>query len=104
MVKERGGSQGGGEGGGEGDGGGGGAEGERFRNKAMHLCRDLHITWDLLTATVAHVHCVGVERAVPMLSVPAAPINLEEQLPIGVERLEHIAEIDHLRRRRCRKA
>ena len=32
-----------------------------------------------------------------MLSVARAPVNLKEQLSIGVERLERVDEIDHLR-------
>jgi hypothetical protein len=62
----------------------------------VHLHRNLHVARDLLAAAVAHIHRVGVERTVAMLGVAAAPIDLEEQLPIRMERLKRIDEIDHL--------
>ena len=48
------------------------------------LHRDLHVAWNLLAAAIAEIHPTRIQRTNAMLRVARAPVNLEEQLPVGV--------------------
>ena len=72
---------------------------ENVRGRAPTvLRRDLHRTRNLLPAAVPDVHGTCVERALTMLGMARAPVNLEQKLPIWdwVQRIESVDEIHNL--------
>ena len=68
------------------------------RRRLVGVFRDARLARRLLRAAVRDVHAVDVERSWAVLCMPRAPVDLDEQLPVGVQRVERVHEVDHLRR------